>query len=97
MSAESEDTAKIEAAIDAARAKIEEGLQEYSSAIYGDSFIVTDWIISANTIDMAGNGETTRYLRPASNIASHAAKGLLQQAIDGINEDNLLQRIESER
>lgn len=76
---------------DEARAKIEEGLRELTVAYYGTTYILTDWIVSANTVDMDGDGNSTRYLRPSSNMPIHAAKGLLMQAIDSINEESLME------
>lgn len=80
----------------AAREKIEEGLRELAAAYYGPSFVVTDWIFAVNTVDMAGDGTTTRYMLPTSDMPSHIAKGLLHQALDSINENALMNRLEQE-
>lgn len=78
-----------------ARAKIEEGLRELAAAYYGPNYVLTDWIVSANTVDMEGDGNSTRYLRPSSNLPMHVAKGLLQQAIDMINEESFIETLEA--
>lgn len=81
---------------EAAREKIEEGLRELAVAYYGENFVVTDWIVAANTVDMAGDGTSTRYMIPTTNMPAHVAKGLLHQGLDSINEDALMSRLEQE-